>query len=254
MQDELTLMTFDKGSEAVLDPSSEGDFQLPGKALLLLTDDDHFQQIVTHYHGVEIAHFDTITKAARVYQVRVQGEEMVIAQAPLGAPGAVMTLESLIAFGVRKVLSVGSCGVLTDLPENVFLIPTAALRDEGTSFHYLPASEWVTTAPTMVVKIQKALQRRHVSVRKVKTWTTDAIFRETQSKIASVKLAGCEVVEMECAALTACSEFRQIKFGQLLYTADSLADLTRHDPRKWGSDAVIPAIQLAAEVLAEFKD
>ncbi|BDZ30707.1 nucleoside phosphorylase [Lactiplantibacillus sp. WILCCON 0030] len=251
MRDELTLLHFDDDPEAVLSPSTEGNFKLPEKALLMLTDDQHFQQIVTHYHGVEVAHFDSITKVARVYQVNRHGQKIAMAQAPLGAPGAVMILESLIAFGVRQVLGVGSCGALTELPENIFLSPTAALRDEGTSFHYLPASEWATVDPTMVAGIQKGLLQRHIPVRLVKTWTTDAIFRENKSRITSVKLAGCEVVEMECAALVACAKFRKIKFGQLLYTADSLANLDRHDPRQWGTDAVIPAIELAIEILVE---
>lgn len=250
MNDELTLLNFDSDPEAGLAPGTEGQFRLPEKALLLLTDNRHFQQIVTGYHGVKVAHFDSITKVATVYQVNLHGQKIAIAQAPLGAPAAVMILEGLIAGGVRQVLSVGSCGVLTTLTENTFLVPTAALRDEGTSFHYLPASDWVQVEPTVAAQLQSALKLRHIPVRPVKTWTTDAIFRETRSKIASAKSVGCAVVEMECAALVACAKFRQIKFGQLLYTADSLADLKRHNPRNWGNDAVIPAIELAAEMLA----
>lgn len=249
---ELTLLNFDESQQAVLSPASEGDFQLPAKGLLWLTDDHHFQQFVAVHHGQAVAHFDSITKVAQIYQLTIEDQTMVVAQAPLGSAAAVMILESLIAFGVRQVLAVGSCGALVSEQENRLLLPQAALRDEGCSFHYLPASNWVTLEPSAIKAIQTELERREYSVKLVKTWTTDAIFRETKAKISAVKAVGCQVVEMECAALAACAQFRQIEFAQLLYTADSLANLNRHDPRHWGEDAVMPTIDLAAQVLASW--
>ena len=64
--------------------------------------------------------------------------EFCLCAAPLGAPAAAQLMDFLISCGCKKIISTGSCGVLTDLAENEFLIPVKALRDEGTSYHYLP--------------------------------------------------------------------------------------------------------------------
>lgn len=93
---ELTLLNFDESQQAVLSPASEGDFQLPAKGLLWLTDDHHFQQFVAVHHGQAVAHFDSITKVAQIYQLTIEDQTMVVAQAPLGSAAAVMILESLI--------------------------------------------------------------------------------------------------------------------------------------------------------------
>ncbi|WP_412935705.1 hypothetical protein [Lactiplantibacillus plantarum] len=70
--------------------------------------------------------------------------------------------------------------------------------------------------------------------------------------LTAARQQGCQVVEMECSALAACSAFRQVSFGQLLYTADTLAQLEHYDPRHWGAGGVLVAIELATESLAAY--
>jgi len=96
------------------------------------------------------------------------------------------------------------------------------------------------------------LTKAQVSWQMVKTWTTDAFFRETVTKVQAVRQQGCQVVEMECSALAACTAFRQVAFGQLLYTADTLAQLDHYDPRDWGKGGVFTAIELAAQSLLNY--
>ena len=249
MTTNLELLHYDANPQAVLSPRVDGEFAIPSKVLYLLTDDAHFQPFIKRYHGVELGSFDTITKVSRVYQIDYHGTTLGVAQAPLGAPAAVMLLEALIEFGGHQIMSMGSCGALTALPEGQLLLPVAALRDEGTSFHYLPAADWVTLNAKMQVQLATTLTAADLKFEVVKTWTTDAMFRETAAKIATVKQQGCQVVEMECAALAACAEFRQVAFGQLLFTADSLAELSAYDPRHWGADAIATAIELTAQSL-----
>ena len=80
------------------------------------------------------------------------------------------------------------------------------------------------------------------------TWTTDGFFRETRDMVAYRMSEGCEVVEMECAALAACAKFRGAKFGQLLFTADSLANVDDYDAREWGQGSLEKAMGLCLEV------
>ena len=72
----------------------------------------------------------------------------------------------------------------------------------------------------------------------------DALYRETVDKVRRSRAEGCGVVDMECASLSACAEFRHIAFGQFLYTADSLADTEAYDARSWGRQSLLPALEL----------
>ena len=80
-------------------------------------------------------------------------------------------------------------------------------------------------------------------------WTTDGFFRETQDMVRYRGAEGCTTVEMECAALAACARKRGASFGQILYTADSLANIYAHDERDWGKGSLRKALELCIAVL-----
>ena len=174
-------------------------------------------------------------------------QKICLVQAPVGAPAAVQILDWLISYGVREVVSAGSCGSLVDYAENVFLVPYKALRDEGTSYHYLPPSRYVDVSDRSRHAILQTLQAHNLPYHEVKTWTTDGFFRETKGKVASRKQEGCAVVEMECSALAACAEMRGIVWGEILYTADTLHDVENYDERNWGGDSKAYALELCIE-------
>ena len=81
------------------------------------------------------------------------------------------------------------------------------------------------------------------------TWSTDGYYRETKEKVDYRKSEGCSVVEMECSALAACAQLRGVVWGELLYTADTLADAERYDERNWGDDSVAYALELCIEAV-----
>lgn len=174
-------------------------------------------------------------------------QKICLVQAPVGAPAAVQILDWLISYGVREVVSAGSCGSLVDYAENVFLVPYKALRDEGTSYHYLPPSRYVDVSDRSRHAILQTLQAHNLPHNEVKTWTTDGFFRETKGKVASRKQEGCAVVEMECSALAACAQMRGIVWGEILYTADTLHDVENYDERNWGGDSKAYALELCIE-------
>ena len=129
-------------------------------------------------------------------EVVEETQKICLVQAPVGAPAAVQILDWLISYGVREVVSAGSCGSLVDYAENVFLVPYKALRDEGTSYHYLPPSRYVDVSESSRRAILQTLQAHNLPYHEVKTWTTDGFFRETKTKVANRKQEGCAVVEM----------------------------------------------------------
>ena len=103
------------------------------------------------------------------------------------------------------------------------IVPTAAIRDEGTSYHYLAPSREVQPTPEALAAIVATLERHGVPHVTGKTWTTDALYRETREKAARRVAEGCLTVEMEAAAFFAVAWFRGISFGQLLYAGDDLS-------------------------------
>ena len=148
-------------------------------------------------------------------------------------PYAAGLLEKLVAFGCKKIIACGGCGVLEkDIDVGKILVPIKALRDEGTSYHYIAPSRYVDLNVDVINKITLRLNQNNIPYEEVVTWTTDAIYRETFAKIALRKKYGCNVVEMECASFAAVAKFLGVEFGQILYAGDDLS-ADEWDERGW---------------------
>ena len=246
---ELPILEYDFGSEEVIKPNLGAEqLKLPEKCIYAFlgeaVDDYAFEANATVAET-----FETITRKYPVYIIKQNGMEFCLCAAPLGAPAAAQLMDFLISCGCKKIISTGSCGVLTDLAENEFLIPVKALRDEGTSYHYLPASRSIELDKNIRDAIEQTLLAQKIPFRECTTWTTDGIYRETQDMVKYRRAEGCTTVEMECAALAACARKRGASFGQILYTADSLANIYAHDERDWGKGSLRKALELCIAVL-----
>jgi uridine phosphorylase len=167
----------------------------------------------------------------------------------VGAPLAAALLEETIALGGRKFIACGGAGVLDrTVAMGQLLLPVAAVRDEGTSYHYLPPAREVEPTPAAVSAIESVLTRREIDYVLTKTWTTDAYFQETRDKVALRQDEGCLTVEMEAAALFAVARYRGVEFGQLLYGGDNLdTDQWEHRDRTKNRSVRENLVQLAAE-------
>lgn len=160
----------------------------------------------------------------RVFRLEFGGKNVAVVHPGVGAPLAAGFMEELIALGARKFIAVGGAGVLdrTIVPGHV-IVPSAAVRDEGTSYHYLPPSREVEIDPAVLDVLVNVLEKNGVPYDIGKTWTTDAIYRETYAKIALRKAEGCRTVEMETATFLAVAKFRSVQFGQYLYGGDDVS-------------------------------
>jgi uridine phosphorylase len=122
----------------------------------------------------------------------------------VGAPFAVLEAEQLFAAGCRLLLSVTSAGQIADLgPPPYFILIDRALRDEGTSYHYLPPARFAAADAALADAVHAALRPLPFPVHRGASWTTDAPFRETEAAIAAAAAEGALAVEMEAAALYA---------------------------------------------------
>jgi uridine phosphorylase len=151
----------------------------------------------------------------------------------IGAPAACVVMEGLIAFGIRRFVSVGLAGSLQpDIQIGEVVLCDKAIRDEGTSYHYLPASRYAAASPELTARLRNALKQRGVAYRLGTSWTIDAPYRETVAEIRQYRCEGIATVDMEAAALFAVAEYRGVEVGALFTISDSLAgDEWRHSFR-----------------------
>lgn len=170
-----------------------------------------------------------------LYEIEYQDQRLAFFHPGVGGPLAVGLFEEVVAFGCRKFVVCGGCGVLVKgLDVGGIVVVTAAVRDEGVSYHYLPPGREVVANHVGVNAIEETLIQHEVPYRLGKSWTIDAPYRETPKKIAVRKAEGCITVEMEAASLMAVAQFRQVVLGQLLYGGDDLSGI-EWDNRNWQS-------------------
>jgi len=190
-----------------------------------------------------------------VYTLEMDGQRLALLHPGVGAPLAGAFLDELIALGCRHFIACGGAGVLNrDLVVGHVIVPTAAVRDEGTSYHYLPPAREVSPSAAAEAAIEATLARRGVAYVAGKTWTTDGFYRETAARIARRRAEGCLTVEMEAAAFFAVAQFRGVTFGQLLYGGDDVSG-EAWDSRSWQSRGSIRErlFWLAAEACLQLK-
>ena len=248
-KNELPILEYDDNPKSLIMPGHEAlDLELPEKCVFAFLD-EIIEEFAIANSAVEVATFGTITKVFPIYALEYEGQEICLVQAPLGSAASAQLLDWLISYGVKKIISTGSCGALVDIAENTFIVPKRVLRDEGTSYHYLPPSRYVDIDNEALVAIEDTINEHNLDYKEVMTWTTDGFFRETKEMVAYRVEEGCSVVEMECSALAAVSKLRNATFGQILFTADSLADVEKYDPRAWGGDSHAYALKLCLDAV-----
>ena len=248
---EIPILEFDDNPQAVIMPTHEDlVLNLPARCVYAFLEEE-IERYANAVGAEKVGEFVSATKTYPVYVMEYQGEEICLAQAPVGSAAAAQFLDWLIGYGVKQIISTGTCGVLVDMPENVFLIPTRALRDEGASYHYVAPSRYIEVNRRALTAIETVLRQASIPYQEVVTWSTDGFYRETPDKVAYRIEEGCSVVEMECAALAAVAQLRDAVWGLLLFTADSLADLENYDQRNWGSEAFGEALVLCLDIIVQ---
>jgi uridine phosphorylase len=144
-----------------------------------------------------------------LYDVEHAGETLGIIGCAVGAPFAVLVAEQLFASGCRFLISITSSGQIAGSgPTPYFILIDRALRDEGTSLHYLPTTPFAGADAELVASIAAGLAGHRPPVWQGATWTTDAPFRETEAAINAARGHGVLAVEMEAAALYAFAQAR----------------------------------------------
>jgi uridine phosphorylase len=152
-----------------------------------------------------------------VHIVEHLGKRIAVFNPGVGAPAAATSLEDIIGLGARKIIGCGGAGIVKQgFDVGHIIVPTGAVRDEGTSHHYQPVDVAVVPHPLAVEAIDAELLEAGVPHDKGLTWTTDAIFRETPEKVARRREQGCISVEMEASAMFAVAMARAWALSRVL--------------------------------------
>lgn len=217
--EQIPIIEFDNDKTAIVEPSSVyKNIGLPEHCVIPF----YYSLVEELKQGKRLEKvyelFSTLAPI-EVYRLNHDGRPLTVVCPPsCGAPLAGGILEELVALGCRKFVACGSAGVLmSELSQGAIVVPRAAVRDEGTSYHYLPPSRTVETDPHVVEKLVETAKSHGIDCQVGLTWTTDGFYRETRAKVAKRKAEGCLTVEMECSVMLAVAKYRNVALDSIFW-------------------------------------
>ena len=229
----IPLLEFDPTREAFIEPGAWNREVEAPSACVVSWFSDAVERFVAEHRGRVL--FENVWEDGPhpLYGVEFQGRPLTVIAMPVGAPAAAGLLEQAIANGCRSFVACGGAGALRpELTPGHLVVLSSAVRDEGTSHHYLPPGRTVDADPRAVAVLEATLAEHGVPFATGRAWTTDAYYRETPGRIANRRDEECLVVDMEAAALLAVAQFRGAPLAQVVYGGDDLSGVS-WDHRDW---------------------
>ncbi len=185
-----------------------------------------------------------------LYTFELDGRTIGVIGNAVGASFAVLLAEQLFVSGCRLLVSITSAGRIDDsLQTPCFILIDRALRDEGTSYHYLPPSDFADAPRGLIGALQGAFSDLPFAVTQGPVWTTDAPYRETATAIAANRARGILAVEMEAAALYAFAQAREKSVVCLAHVTNEMAQ-AGDDFEKGEADGALASLALLGAVSA----
>jgi len=182
------------------------------------------------YHWIRknypVTIYDFVHKPHPYYIFQVQGISVSYVFPGIGAPLASAILDETFALGAEICLFIGPAGVLNKaIPRGSLLLPTRAIRDEGTSFHYAPPARYAEPDADLLYYTKTLLEQSQHPYFEGITWSTDGVYRETGSKIQRLREEGCQFVDMEASALFSVAKFYGKKIAGLFLARDAVHEM-----------------------------
>ncbi len=229
------ILEFDPSPEAMIEPSRVIQPHDVPQHCVICFFKEVIDQVVKEHNARILLEHRWEDGPHPLYEIEMDGKRLAFYHPGIGGPLSAGLMEDMIARGCRKFIACGGAGVLAkEIAVGKLIVVTSAVRDEGTSYHYLPPSREVAAQPAGVKALTSTLDSAGIPYLAGKTWTTDAPYRETPGKVAARREEGCLAVEMECASMMAVAAFRGVAYGQVLYGGDDLSG-NEWDNRGWQS-------------------
>lgn len=254
----MLLCDFDKCKDSTFNPSDvEDKIENFPKIGISCFSKKLIDRIVEVYSPEQISLISNGNGKTPVYKMNYSGIDIAFFMSRVGAPACTVSYEEVLAMGLEKLIVFGTCGVLNkEIEDLAIIIPSHAFRDEGTSYHYIEASDEIEVNTKYKDLFKEILDEHSYSYVEGKTWTTDAPYRETREKVLKRKEQGCLCVEMECSAMAAVAKFRNKDLFTFFYAADNL-DSGKWDKRSLGCSTnldekekiVVLALEFASKIV-----
>ena len=222
--------SFDNRSPAKIDPPANGN--APKVDAVIFTFSHEIEKYVAENFACEkvgelwMAHGSTI-----VCRFAYHGKSFGFYRTWVGAPACAAAVEEISSvLRTDRIVCFGGAGCLDrEIARGKVMVPTEAYRDEGTSYHYAPASDYIRIGNAPVVAA--FMEKNGIPYVPGKTWTTDAFYRETLNNFEKHKADGCVSVEMEGAAVQAVCDFRGLQL-YMFFTGGDLLDAPEWTQRR----------------------
>ena len=222
--------TFDNKSEAIINPKRKE--SAPKVDACIVTFSNIIEKyVLENYKCEKIAEFKFVTGITPIYGFEYNNHKYAFFKTYVGAPACVGTIEDAISeIETEKFILFGGAGCLNkEITKGKIMIPTEAYRDEGASYHYKLASDYIEIKNYRAVA--EFMKENNIPYVLGKTWTTDSFYRETRNNFEKHKQDGCISVEMECAGVEAMCQFRNLDLYTFFMSGD-LLDGPEWDERK----------------------
>lgn len=209
--DQTALFEFDSSQTAFINASDEIDVEIQASKAIVSYWQEDLDRILSHSNLRLLFDFPTETATIPFYYDALH--QLIYVFPYACASIAAGTIDRLAALGVKEVLIYGHCFNL-DLSSG--LLVSSALRDEGTSFHYMAPTRYVDADNDLFRRCQQYILQNALAYETGRVWTTDAIYRLTSRKIEAYKKEGCKAVDQETSAYYAVAQFRQVQACRFL--------------------------------------
>ena len=221
--------SFDALSPAIINPEKKENAPAADACIITFSHEID-KHVAEHYTSGELASLWCATGRTPVRLIVWKGKRFAFYRTYVGAPITAGLLEdAAAALDCRRFILFGGAGCLNrEIAHGRVMVPTAAYRDEGTSYHYAPASDYIEVRNAPVVA--ECMRANGIPYVTGKTWTTDSFYRETRNNFEKRKAEGCISVEMECAGVQAVCDFRGLEL-YAFFTGGDLLDAPEWDQR-----------------------
>mgnify|MGYP002856418685 CR=1 FL=1 len=224
----MIINSFDNKTPSKINPNlSENRFKCD---VCIITFSNIIEEYVLNNYKTEIVgYIKMVNGKTPIYSINYNDKKIALYKTTLGAPASVGCFEdSREIIDTDKYVMFGGSGCLNkEIARGKIMIPTEAYRDEGTSYHYVEPSDYITIKNSKVV--EEFMKNKNLPYVLGKTWTTDSIYRETEGNLEKRKADGCISVEMECSAMQSVCDFRNVNLYFFLSSGDLL------DSPEWDS-------------------
>ncbi len=210
--------SFDNKSQALINPILKGDV-VKCDVVIATFSNEIEEYVVKKFNAIKVNEFSCVNGKFPVYTFEYNNKTFGFYKTLLGAPASAGMLEEVaIMFDCKKFLVFGSAGTLDKSCYGKVMVPTFAYRDEGTSYHYAEAEDYIEINNSHVVA--EFMEKHEIPYAIGKTWTTDGFFRETKNNIEKRQKDGCIAVDMECSAMQAVCNFRNLNLYYFFLSGD----------------------------------